>query len=371
MTDNSCVYGLRHQARCLTPVTASTEQSKFLVGTVGAKNNILCELNYDDETSIITSTSYEHPEEIWDIASCPTDEQLVFTCHSSIRSNQQRKATLWQKSEKDDDTRILNHRITLDQPYVKKVLWDPTKDNTRVAFINKSHIHLTAIENGAKNELSIDVSSTFSSDPDAPALRQLQNAVWNPHQPELVTVGDRSLSGWDLRSGESTFLHQSAHKSTIRAVDYNVNKPYHVVTGGDDAQVRIWDVRNFAKPALVVEGHTHWIWSVALNKFHDQLLLTSSSDTLVKLHTVVSVSSASYLRDQNSNGEDFKEDDEDRWNRAKPSDGLIRTYDQHEDSVYSVAWSQADTWTFASLSYAGRIIISQVPTAEKFGILGV
>lgn len=55
----------------------------------------------------------------------------------------------------------------------------------------------------------------------------------------------------------------------------------------------------------------------------------------------------------------------------KPSDGLIHTYDQHEDSVYNVAWSPADTWTFASISYAGRVVISQVPTNEKFKILGV
>jgi WD40 repeat protein len=55
----------------------------------------------------------------------------------------------------------------------------------------------------------------------------------------------------------------------------------------------------------------------------------------------------------------------------KPTDGLICTYDQHEDSVYAVEWSPADTWTFASLSYAGRIIINQVPTGEKFKILGV
>jgi WD40 repeat protein len=55
----------------------------------------------------------------------------------------------------------------------------------------------------------------------------------------------------------------------------------------------------------------------------------------------------------------------------KPTDGLIYTYDQHEDSVYKVAWSPADTWTFASISYAGRVVISQVPTNEKFKILGV
>ena len=57
--------------------------------------------------------------------------------------------------------------------------------------------------------------------------------------------------------------------------------------------------------------------------------------------------------------------------REKPKDGLICSYDQHEDSVYNVTWSPADAWTFASLSYSGRVVISQVPLEEKFKILGV
>lgn len=35
----------------------------------------------------------------------------------------------------------------------------------------------------------------------------------------------------------------------------------------------------------------------------------------------------------------------------KPEDSLIKTFEEHEDSVYSVAWGAATTWLFASLSY--------------------
>jgi hypothetical protein len=37
--------------------------------------------------------------------------------------------------------------------------------------------------------------------------------------------------------------------------------------------------------------------------------------------------------------------------------------------VYSVEWSSADPWTFASLSYDGRLVINKVPRAEKYMIL--
>ena len=80
----------------------------------------------------------------------------------------------------------------------------------------------------------------------------------------------------------------------MRAVDINPNRPYHVVTGGDDALAHLWDVRQLDQPLMTMEGHSHWIWSVAFNPLQDQLLLTSSSDTLVNLHNVVSLSSATY-----------------------------------------------------------------------------
>ena len=52
-----------------------------------------------------------------------------------------------------------------------------------------------------------------------------------------------------------------------------------------------------------------------------------------------------------------------------PQDGVIATYEEHEDSVYAVDWSSADPWVFASLSYDGRLVINRVPRAEKYKIL--
>lgn len=345
----------------------------FLAGTVGAKENAVYLLEYNDEDTNITPTSYHHPDEIWDIVSCPNDEHLFFTCHSPVAGNPlNKRATLWRKPEtKDDQRNELTQLVTLENEGIKKVLWDSEESSNKIVSIDNNNVYFSSLNDSTTSQtiLTIDTSSIFKES-NSPALKQLQNAVWNPHQAEIVTVGGCNLSGWDLRSGKNSFDRADAHKSTIRAVDYNPNKPYHVVTGGDDAQVYIWDVRQIKEPILDIHSsHTHWVWSVAFNKLQDQLLLTSSSDTQVNLHNVVSVSSASYL-DSSSEEED---EDEGSYGRSsnKPSDGLIHTYDQHEDSVYKVAWSPADTWTFASISYAGRVVISQVPTNEKFKILGV
>ncbi|KAI9309174.1 WD40-repeat-containing domain protein [Cunninghamella echinulata] len=372
--DNSCVYGLRHQARCLTPVVANTECSKFLVGTVGAQNNSLCLLEYDDEKNTITPTLFDHPEEIWDLVSSPTNEDLLLTCHS-IASNRTlgKKITLWKKNSLEQNHGELESLVEFEHPG-HKALWD-SKDASCIVSLNDNHIHISSLDASnmsSKTILSIDTSIIFKEDTKLSPIQSLQNAVWNPHDnTEIVTVGGQVIAGWDIRSSKATFRRDEAHASTIRAIDYNANKPFHIATGGDDSKINLWDVRSMNQPLMVVEGHTHWIWSVAFNKFHDQLLLTSSSDTLVNLQNVISVSSASYLEHETDQPDDDQDPDESYWKNYKTIDGLICTYDQHEDSVYSVAWSPADTWTFASLSYAGRVVISQVPTGEKFKILGV
>jgi len=53
----------------------------------------------------------------------------------------------------------------------------------------------------------------------------------------------------------------------------------------------------------------------------------------------------------------------------KEGDKLVRSFEEHEDSVYAVAWSGADAWIFASLSYDGRLFINHVPAPEKYKIL--
>lgn len=81
--------------------------------------------------------------------------------------------------------------------------------------------------------------------------------------------------------------------------------------------------RQWAMVFIIYMKYGWRVWSVAFNKFHDQLLLSSGSDTLVNLHNVVSVSSASYLGSSNSDGSDDKEsgqdneddDDDDGWGR--------------------------------------------------------
>ena len=51
------------------------------------------------------------------------------------------------------------------------------------------------------------------------------------------------------------------------------------------------------------------------------------------------------------------------------ADGLVKAFDEHDQSIFGLTWSAADAWIFASLSLDGRAIINHVPPAEKYKIL--
>ena len=67
--------------------------------------------------------------------------------------------------------------------------------------------------------------------------------------------------------------------------------------GGEDRKLRIWDLRKPDQALTVLGAHSHWVWTVKYNRFHDQLLLSAGSSSSVNLWSVVSVSSAPLGRD--------------------------------------------------------------------------
>lgn len=119
------------------------------------------------------------------------------------------------------------------------------------------------------------------------------------------------------------------------------------------------------------------MWCVRFNSFHDQLLLSSSSDSRVLLSSVLAYSSeanSSSILNTSSDVEEVSEAIESAQSTPVnktplQSEGPLQWYEQHEDSVYCVEWSTSDPWTFASLSYDGRLVVNRVPRSYKYQIL--
>lgn len=109
----------------------------------------------------------------------------------------------------------------------------------------------------------------------------------------------------------------------MRDLDYNPNKLYLIATGGDDCYVKFWyvlyplltregltpscpirDTRKSQEPLKVVKGHSHWVWNVEYNRFRDQLVLSSSTDSSVNLWKIATLSSDPLGFDDFQQGDD-------------------------------------------------------------------
>lgn len=182
---------------------------------------------------------------------------------------------------------------------------------------------------------------------------------------QFVSIHDNSIRSYDIRDSNHV-AWQIDDAGPVRAIDVNPNKAFHIACGGDDGVLKIFDVRKNKEPVFSAGSiHQHWIFSVSFNKFHDQLLLTSSSDGKVLLTCASSCSSEALQMSPSHNESDFQHD----VKKSPLKDGLLETFSEHEDSVYCVCWSVIDPWTFASLSYDGRLIITRIPKKYKYQII--
>ncbi|KAF9433717.1 Protein tssc1 [Entomortierella beljakovae] len=351
----SCAYGLRHQTRCLSAIKSTDGKSRFIIGTQELlKPNEIHLLTFDEDMFEISTTIFSHPLEIWDISASRNDPDLFFTCHKQVIDGKkiESKASLWRmKLEQKDPDELdldhphhqlhgeLEHVLTLEgDGTVKKVIW---QDSTEVISVEDRRICIWDIDvkqGTAKMTGSIDT-------PDKNF--KFTSAVINPHSQEVVAVYGRSIQGWNLSSLKPTFAIKDLQPALLLCIDYNPNRPFQIATGGDDCKVRIWDVRDpTSGPIMTIQDHTHCIVSISTG--------------------------ADYKYGDTSDVEKESDDDEEineNGPQEAPTDGLVQAFDQHEDSVYQVAWSSVDPWLFMSLSYDGRAVMNQVPSEEKFKII--
>lgn len=377
--DAPIIYGLEFQARALASQSAETDIIRFFVGTQSLKfDNQIHQLEYDEDSNSLVKTVYLHGSgEIWHIGTSPNDANLLSTCYNQITQDGkcEMHGALWKlppssKTYTSDDSSssypALEHVADLDirdgVGELKSILWEPISGK-RLVSLSDNSFHLWDLGDITK---PIQQSQMLS---EQKGRQKFVSAAWNPHHNcnVIATAIDTSVRSWDLRTSKNSWSIENAHGQLVRSVDFNPNKQYYIATCGDDCQTKFWDVRNSSEALLVLSNHSHWVWCVRYNSFHDQLVLTSSSDSRVILSRAASVSSEPFghLVDD----EDVGFEDKDKSLNKKVTDGVISMYEEHEDSVYAVEWSTVDPWLFASLSYDGRLVVNKVPRAEKYRIL--
>ncbi|MEW5311662.1 MAG: hypothetical protein WDW38_003357 [Sanguina aurantia] len=360
MADQSVTYSLRHQARALAAQAAEKFNSRWLVGTNSLKEeNEIRVLQYDqDQERLLCLHAYTHHAEVWDIAPCPTSELSFVTVWSkagvygaSLWLAPQQGSALTQQAELSGHTGV-----------IRRALWHPVQSSL-----------LVTVEEGAIRAWAVsDAGVQSTSQAPAGDLMQLWGGALHPSNPDvLATAGGNNLQIWDLRSMSKSSEITGAHKMPVRDVSFAPQNNQRIVSAGDDCKLRVWDLRMSGKSEAVLElgGHSHWVWRVQFNAFHDQLLASSSSDTLVNLYHTPQAASRPTEPSRPDTGKPKSGGGKAASSARGDLDGKVHTYDEHEDSVYGLAWSAVEPWLFASLSYDGRVVINKVPKNTKYKIL--
>nr|CAB3267313.1 protein TSSC1-like [Phallusia mammillata] len=386
--DAPIIYGLELPARSLCAQNGETNLSRYLVATQSLRQeNQVHLIEFDDENNQLEKLIYPHPcGEVWHISSSYSDPLIFSTCFSSFSSGELTTGCkIWKLPQEVNSEeglssiaadQIGNHPSNTieevadiksdDIKDVSHVLWKPLEEDCQFIALGNGSMQLWDMSE------SPSCVSTFKIPERKGHQCNITNGKWNPHHgaKQFAVATGQNISTWDVRSQTQAFKIENAHGQLVRDLDYNPNKQYHIVTCGDDCLVKFWDVREPTLPVSVLsEDHSHWVWAARFNPFHDQLILSGGSDSRVVLYNKASISSEPYgqLLDEDLDEEDSDVDT--NRDREPVKDGLIAVFDEHEDSVYAVEWSAADPWSFASLSYDGRVVINKVPKKVKFDIL--
>lgn len=345
----------------MTSMTADEENICFLVGTNNIKNdkNQVNKLFMDPEASRLMSKTFRHPAgEVRAIAAHPTKSTILATCTADFSSlGGTHSITIWNIEE---DKRTLETVSRLPTEQVMSCLeWEPNSMKCAAMTPFRPEIQLLNMENGPEIVQNLKIPLENEED-------EMFSATWSPHHDGnmLGVTGGRTAWCIDCRTDNEYLKIRDAHIHRTISMDFNPNLQHVIATCGDDGYVRIWDTRSTSSALTSLHPHAHWVWSVRFHPVHDQLLLTGGSDASVVLSCAQSVSS-----EQQIEFRDDEEEEEDDDLVEKLQDGQLERIDEHEDSVYACAWSSADPWTFASLSYDGRMIVSNVSRKHKYALM--
>ena len=82
---------------------------------------------------------------------------------------------------------------------------------------------------------------------------------WNSHnESEVFLAVKTDVFALDLKSSKEMFHIQNAHETKVRCIDVNPNKPFNIVSGGDDCAIKFWDTRHLKSPIKQILHHSHW-----------------------------------------------------------------------------------------------------------------
>ncbi|KAG6506508.1 hypothetical protein ZIOFF_031832 [Zingiber officinale] len=152
------VYGgLKYQvattARCIADVKADVDHTSFLAGTLSLKeeNEVHLIRLSPSGSELICDGLFYHPNEIWDLKTCPFDPRIFSTVFTSGEAY---GASVWKIPELYGQSNApqLEQLVSLDKHSfkIKCVLWWPSGKHDRLISIDEGNLFLWSIDSSNK-----------------------------------------------------------------------------------------------------------------------------------------------------------------------------------------------------------------------------
>lgn len=167
--------------------------------------------------------------------------------------------------------------------------------------------------------------------------------IWSKHDAGRLLTGseDATVRVWDVNavtsgkgSTNGTQIHPLAtlsnegHTETVEDVDWHPKDDQLVISVGDDKRICLWDLRETNKPKhCIVDAHTADINCVAFNPVNEYLFATGSADNTVAIWD---------LRDMQKK---------------------LHTLHNHNDQIFKVEWAPFNESILASCSADRRVAL--------------
>ncbi|KPA73297.1 hypothetical protein ABB37_09999 [Leptomonas pyrrhocoris] len=339
MMSSASAYGLDLQARSLCPLYHSSLNSqechRFLIGTASASTeNKIHLLEYQDDTkSLECATVWSHNEPISGLWCSPSLASEGLLAVSGVQ-----KLEILRLSE--DLVNEPKCVLALKKTY-NRVLWD--LDGLQNEF--------KAVQQSVISTISLDSSKLGNEVVNFTAKNgHIRCAALAPYDPTLclLSCDKDGLQLVDFRTKKSSSFSniKNCHGfGYTTALDFDRAKPGQFMSAGTDGYVYVHDIRYNTSCSVAtiraLKAHEHTIHGCLFNPFHDELVLSCSSDETLKLW-------------------DMEQDGE-----AK----CLRHLADYGDSVVALCWSSTSPWVFAGLSYNGKLLVDTVPNEKKMSIL--
>lgn len=357
----------------------ANETSKFYIGTASNhQRNSIQIVEYDDYENVVTRDEIKPAFTATNQAAISKPIWQLAHLETILTTIQNSKLQLYNT----DDKTLLAELDQVPAPLYCNISSSSTSDFT-LNVLSADAISLVDVETLTTSQ-TIKLQSTEGNHILDPRLERGELRI-NPHEPsQIYQIGGKHLNLYDIRS--SKLVQSCELKYRTRSFDVNPNRPDWVSVACDDRSISIFDMRQPQAPCLLDTGHTHWIWSLRYNPFHDRLMLSSGSDNRAILYhnfqtcsdnikkTKWKLSACDSLddspRDHDSSYSDASESQDDYGLKvSKVSDGIVSSFDDFEDSVYGACWSHQDPWVWAAVSFDGKLVLSHVPKSVKYSIL--